>query len=301
MLLEVRHFEMLRSIADEGSITGAARRLHVSQPALSRTLGDLEERVGLTLFHRGSRRMNPTPACRKLLFAADQVLGIVSAAEERLKLTASGTVASIRITTECYTCYRWLPAIIEEFRASFPDVTIDIDTDNAGRPLEAIEEGLIDLGIVYTVPPDTRLTAHPLFEDELVLVVPPGDVLSERSTVTAEDFSGRHLIVYSEKGSDVMNQLLIPSGIRPDRISSIQITDGILDLVKAGLGISVVAEWAAADDVSAGKLVAIPIEGGLFVRQWQAVATPETMNLPHVRRFVELLQDNRRLFCALRD
>lgn len=301
MLLEIRHFEALRSIANEGSITGAARRLHVSQPALSRTLGDLEERVGLTLFHRGSRRMNPTPACRRLLVTADQVLGLVSAAEERLKLTASGKAASIRITTECYTCYRWLPAIIEEFQRSFADVTIDIDTDNAGRPLEAIEEGLLDLGIVYTIPNDSRLASLPLFEDELVLVVRPDDALSGRDVVSAEDFSGRHLIVYSEKGSDVMNQLLIPSGIRPDRVSSIQITDGILDLVKAGLGISVVAEWAAADDVRAGRLVAIPIEGGLFVRQWQAVATHETMNLPHVRRFVELLQENRRLFCALRD
>jgi DNA-binding transcriptional LysR family regulator len=95
-----------------------------------------------------------------------------------------------------------------------------------------------------------------------------------------------------------MNQLLVPAGVRPARVSELRITDGILDLVKARLGISVVAGWAAADDVAAGRLVSIPIEGGLFVRQWQAAATEDTLELPHVRRFVELLVENQAAFCG---
>lgn len=280
-------------------MTGAARRLHVSQPALSRALADLEGRLGLILFHRGNRSMHPTPACHQLLQTANQVLALVDAEEDRLRKVADGSVAGIRITTECYTCYRWLPAIIEQFRSDFPDVTVDIDTANAGRPLEALEEGVLDLALVYTVPSDTRLRTVPLFDDELVVVVKPDHALATRKEVHAADFEGEHLIVYSEKGSDVMNQLLIPAGVRLGRVSEIQITDGILDLVKAGLGISVVARWAAASDIASGRLVAIPIAGGMFVRHWQAAGTKETFALPHVKRFVALLVENQRVFCGV--
>ncbi len=294
--LEVRHFRFLRAIADEGSVTAASHRLHISQPALSRALSDLEQRLGLTLFHRGNRSMHPTPACRRLLRTADQVLTLVQTEEERLRSTADGSTASIRITTECYTSYRWLPQIIEQFHRHFPDVTIDIDTDVMSRPLEALELGLIDLAVVYTVHDSSRLETVELFDDELVVVVHPDHKLADQPVVRVEDFAGEHLIVYSEKSSDVVNQLLIPSGVRPARVSSIQITDGILDLVKAGLGISVVTAWAAADDVATGRLVSIPIEGGMFIRHWRAAATKETFALPHITRFVNLLVENQQAF-----
>lgn len=240
--------------------------------------------------------MHPTPACRRLLHTADQVLTLVETEEERLRATAAGSSASIRITTECYTSYRWLPQIIEQFHVDCPDVSIDIDTDEMSRPLEALELGLIDLAVVYTVHDSSRLETVQLFDDELVVVVHPDHRLADQPVVRAEDFAGEHLIVYSEKSSDVMNQLLIPSGVRPRRVSSIQITDGILDLVKARLGISVVTAWAAADDVAAGRLVSIPIGGGKFIRHWHAAASKETFTLPHVARFVELLVLNQQAF-----
>jgi DNA-binding transcriptional LysR family regulator len=65
-----------------------------------------------------------------------------------------------------------------------------------------------------------------------------------------------------------------------------------------GLGISVVATWAAGADIASGRLAAIPIKGGAFVRHWHAAATKETLELPHVNRFVQLLVENQRIFCG---
>jgi len=127
VFLDLRHFRLVQQIVATQSITRAAERMHISQPALSRQLRDIEEKLGVALFDRRGKTMQPTAAGRHLLSVAPAILQLADDAEETVLQMASGTAGSIRLATECFTCYRWLPKIIAEFQQEHPAVEIDLN------------------------------------------------------------------------------------------------------------------------------------------------------------------------------
>src|SRR3954451_13460364 len=101
--LEVRHLKLVAAVAEEGSLTKAGERLHLTQSALSHQLLDLEERLGTPLFHRISKRMRLTQAGEKILTSARRVLDELRATEDEVHMLATERRGRLRITTECYT------------------------------------------------------------------------------------------------------------------------------------------------------------------------------------------------------
>src|SRR5437879_5473967 len=115
MILETRHLRLVAAVAEHGTLTRAGRVLHLTQSGLSRQLLDLETRLGLPLFHRLGKRMVPTPAGERLLAAARRALPQLSDVEEEMRRLAGGRSAILRVSTECYTCYHWLPGVLQRF------------------------------------------------------------------------------------------------------------------------------------------------------------------------------------------
>src|SRR5688500_6283008 len=109
MDLEVRHLRLVEAIAVEGTQTRAARRLFRAEAALSNQLADLERRAGAPLIHRLSRRMTHAQAGRRMLEASDAILPKLSELSAELRAISRGATETIRVTTQCYTCYSWLP------------------------------------------------------------------------------------------------------------------------------------------------------------------------------------------------
>src|SRR5437016_58519 len=120
MELEVRHLKLVEAIAGEGTMTRAAARLYITQSALSHQLAGLEETLGVALFRRVPRGMILTPAGEKLLECARSVLRELREVQERVAAAESEGQGTLRISTECYTCYHWLPARLKEFRSRYP-------------------------------------------------------------------------------------------------------------------------------------------------------------------------------------
>lgn len=291
MILETRHLRLVAAVAEVGSLTRAGQQLHLTQSALSHQLLDLEGRLRVSLFHRMGKRMVPTVAGLRLLQAAKQALPSLVSAEEDLRRLASGREAVLRLSTECYTCYHWLPGVLERYRDRFPRVDVEIVTEATRQPLRALYDGKIDLGIVFSPVGDERLEVWPLFRDELVVVMHPDHRLARRAYLRAEDFAEQHIFIYpmTESESTIMQEVLIPAGVRPARISSIQVTEGIVELVKAGVGISVLARWAVAPHLDAGTLRAVRLTKGGFHRQWNAVTVRQQSTPEYLRAFAELL------------
>src|SRR5689334_10629541 len=109
MDLEIKHLRLVSAIARAGSVTRAGDVLNLSQSALSHQLRDIEDRLSTRLFHRVGKRMVLTPAGEALLRTAGQVLDIVGRAEDEIKRASASNAGLLRITTQCYTCYHWLP------------------------------------------------------------------------------------------------------------------------------------------------------------------------------------------------
>src|SRR5262245_70204 len=141
IVLEVRHLKLVRAIVADGGVTRAAARLHLSQPALSRQLADLEARLGAPLFSRVGRRMVATRAAERLIQTAETVLGELARAEEEVRGLDPRSCGVIRLSTECYTAYHWLPRALEGFARLFPRVDVRIVVEATRRPLEALFDG----------------------------------------------------------------------------------------------------------------------------------------------------------------
>lgn len=289
MNVDVRHLKLVYHVAHEGSLTKAARYLHLTQPALSHQLKDLEGLIGTPVFNRVGKTMTLTAAGRRLLETAQHVLEVLAETEADIQRIATGQTGTIRISTACYTCYHWLPRIIERFQVDFPDVTIDIDVAATRQPLPALLAGAIDLAIVSAPAANPKLTYTPLFEDEKVALVRPDHPFAERAYLTPTDFVNEHVIVYNGETSSVVRTFLEPAGIQPRRLSEMQITEGILGMVKAGLGITVLARWAALPDLQAGRLVAVSLTEAGLPRQWSAARLDCNSTPAYLHRFIDLL------------
>jgi LysR family transcriptional regulator for metE and metH len=291
MILEIRHLRLVSAVAEHGSLTRAGRDLHLTQSALSHQLLDLEGRLRTPLFHRMGKRMVPTVAGLRLLDAARQTLPLLFAAEEDLGRLASGRESVLRLSTECYTCYHWLPGVLERFRERFPRVDVRVVAEVTRQPVPALLDGRIDLGIIHTAERDDRLDYIPLFRDELCVVVRPDHRLAARAYVRAEDFADQHVVMYtmSERESTLFHEILGPAGIRPAGVTTIQITEGIIELVKAGVGIAVLARWAVQPHLDAGTLRAVRLTRGGYTRQWCAALVRQPDPPAYLRGFAELL------------
>ena len=109
MDVEVRHLRLVAAIADSGSLTRAGDRLHLTQSALSHQLRDIESRLGAALFLRVGKRLVLTPAGERLLASARDVLDRLQQTELEIRELGKERGGVLRLTTECYTCYHWLP------------------------------------------------------------------------------------------------------------------------------------------------------------------------------------------------
>jgi len=293
MDLEIRHLQLVSAVADLGSLTRAGDRLHLTQSALSHQLRDIESRLGAPLFLRIGKRLVLTPAGDRLLASAKEVLAQLQRTEEEIRRMGREQAGVLRLTTECYTCYHWLPPLLMHYRRRFPRVEVRIDVDATHHPLEMLLAGKIDIGIVSSEINDRRLTVKPVFEDEVVLVASKRHRFAQQTHVKVADLRDETLFVYPPREeSTVLQKVLLPAGASPARVDEVMLTEAILELVKAGLGVSFLARWAVQPMVDAGAIVARPLTARGLHRVWSAAMPKDLASLDYVSAFVELLQEH---------
>ncbi len=288
--LEVRHLLLVQTVANEGNLTRAGQTLNLTQSALSHQLLDIERRLGTPLFHRVGKRMVLTPAGERILVSASRVLDDLRRTEEEVRLLASEKRGMLRLTTECYTCYHWLPALMTKFVAKHPGVDVRIDADATKRAVDALIEGSIDLAIISSEPDDRRLALHALFEDEMVCIMAPDHRLADREYIGPKDLAGETLLTYAElEDSTAWQRLLRPAGLQPAGWMRVQLTEAMVELVRGGIGVAVVARWSVWPQIDARAIAALPLTRRGLTRKWMA-ATLAGANLPsYLESFIEML------------
>ena len=294
MNLEVRHLQMVQAIHEEGTVTKAATRLHVTQSALSHQLLGIEDRLGASLFQRVGKQMIITPAGERVLSAGAIVLSELQRAEHDISNERTRRDGIIRVSTECYTCYHWLPAHIRQFNVQWPHVEVRIALDATHRPHQALLDGKIDVGIVCNRWKNAKLSYAPLFKDELVVIVNPQHRLANHAFASAADFKDEHIIAYDVPRDELalFREVLTPAGVTPRALSHVQLTEAIIEMVKGDLGIAALAYWAVAPHVHAGTIVAVPLTKEGLQREWSAV-TVRSRSVPEcIKSFVERLRSD---------
>jgi LysR family transcriptional regulator for metE and metH len=288
--LEVRDLRLVSAIAEMGNLTRAGQQLHLTQSALSHQLTDLEQRVGGKLFERSGRRLIATRLGEHLCSRAKITLTQLREVERDLAEMANGREATLRIATECYTCYHWLPPVLDAFRERHPAIDVRIVPAATSNPVRALIGGSIDLCIVSTRVRDRRVSAATLFDDELVLVVNAKHELANRRMVNASDLRDQRFLLYSgPEDSHTFRDILGPTGVSPSQVSTLQLTEAIIELVKADMGVTILARWAVKPYLESGALRAIPIDHPGVRRTWTALTRANQSPLEYVSDFVGFL------------
>jgi LysR family transcriptional regulator for metE and metH len=293
LTLDVRDLSLVSEIAGTGSVTRAGTRLHLTQSALSHRLRSIESRLGTALFLRLGRKMVPTAAGERVLATAQRVLDELGRTESEVKVLAKSGVGLLRLCTQCYTGYHWLPPLLKTFNAKHPGVDVEIAVDATHRPVDALLENEIDLAVITATVEDSRLHVRPLFEDEMLAVVAPGHPLASRAYIEPSELAAEHLLVYRNDRRDnyVFNRILNPAGIEPTRISKVPLTEAILELVKAGIGVAILARWAIEPAIDAGVVKAIRVTKRGVIREWSAATLRARPEPRWQADFIALLRD----------
>lgn len=269
--LEVRDLRMVTAVAAEGSLTQAGAVLHVSQPALSRHLRQLETRLRAPLFVRTGTRMVPTATGELLLRHATGVLEQLEAAELAIQSSGVREKRVIRVGTECYTGYHWLPGVSNRFGLAHPDTEIEIAFDAAGDPLPLLRKGLIDVALLTEYRQPRGIEVSKLFTDELVAAVSPRHAWASRPYLLPKDFSTvRLLLLSAPETSFFMNTVIKPAGVTPTQVADVQLVGAMAALIEAEFGVGVLPSWTIATEVRAGRIVPLRINRNGTFRTWLA-------------------------------
>jgi LysR family transcriptional regulator for metE and metH len=290
--LEVRHLRLVEALVRHGTLTRAAAALHATQSALSHQLSDLEDRLGLRLFVRQPRRMAPTAAAERLAETARRVLGELSAAEAEARALQGDAPVRVRLATGCYTCYHWLPRRLIELRRRFPTIDVQVAADYTRRPIEGLLDRAVDLAIVGDRVSHAALWKEPLFTDELVLLVPAGHRLAGRSYVSPAQLARETLVTYNVPPTEltVFTDFLSPARVRPKAVIRMELTEAIVEMVRADLGVACLARWAAAPYLRDGRLASLALTRRGYRREWLAVMRREDRRQPPLQTLVQLLR-----------
>lgn len=195
-IIELRHLKTLLALEETGSVSLAAKRVFLTQSALSHQIRMLENHYGAPLFERKSTPLRFTPVGERLLRLAHELIPQVAVAERDLARITEGEAGELRIAVECHTCFDWLMPAMGEFRPMWPQVELDIVSGFQADPVGLLLQHRADLAIVSEAEKQSGISFQPLFAYEMVGICAKDHPLAAKTVWEAEDFIGETLITY---------------------------------------------------------------------------------------------------------
>ena len=241
-MLTLKQLETFREVMRAGSTVAAARALHVSQPAISNTLRQMESRIGFDLFERRGNRLVPTPDAEEMYRDSEAIFGLWHAFAHRVsrrRLSAAGT---LRIVCTPPLANAPLPGVLRGYLRAHPDVRLMLDTRRIDGVLEAIALRSADIGFALNPPDRDGLHRERIATTQMVCCFPPGHPLSERLSVTSADLEDLPLVIYepSSRLSLLLDDGFLTQRMRANAVAEVRYSSLACQLVEAGLGVAIV-------------------------------------------------------------
>ena len=268
--LDTRQLQVFEMLADTGSFTAAAKKMFLTQSAVSHSMKSLEEDLACSLFRRQGKKATLTEAGERLLEVARPVLR--SMEEARAELDGFDRYGSgrLRLGASAKSCQFLLPPILRRFREEFPRCRFEVKSADTPRCLEMLRENEVDLSITLEPDKTAEVKFVPWFSDELRVVVPPSHPWAEKGWMNREDLHEQNFILYN-KGSytfRLIMEYLKGEGVRLSSFMELSSVEATKELIKVGVGIGILATWAVEKEVEAGELVIVRPARRKLARVW---------------------------------
>jgi LysR family transcriptional regulator for metE and metH len=286
-ILELRHLRTLAALHETGSVSRAAKRVHLTQSALSHQIKALQAHYGLSIVQRRGQTVELTDAGKHLVSLAGKVLEDIQATERNLATMSQQATGSLRIALECHTCFDWLMPLMDAFRQHWPEVELDLVSGFHSDPVKLLEEGGADVVIGSEHKRRRGIIHHPLFSFEILAVLAPEHPLRTKRILNAADFAAETLITYPvpEDRIDLILNVLKPAGVQPQRRTA-ELTVAILQLVASRRGVAALPSWGIKSYVDHDYVIARRIGAhGLWSDLYASTLT-ETASRPYLRDFL---------------
>ena len=291
MNIALHHFRLVDTISKDGTLTKAAATLHLTQSALSHQLKELERELEVEIFNRQGKRLHLSEQGYRFLRSAEKILAEIRSLEEDITNYKNGKTDKLSISMQCYTAYHWLPGIIKYYKRKWPNINIQILSDATRRPLEYLMNGDLDIGIIRTQMVNTKIRYEPIFEDRLTAVICKDHPLAKKEIIEISDFQDEELILPlydpSYQDTPVIEALIEAQQVKPKTLHRIHYTDATIEMVNAGLGISVMADWIVEPYLNGRNIVTKPLHHSVAKRVWFAATCKQT---PAIQNFLECLK-----------
>ena len=289
--LELRHLKTLLALKETGSVSQAAKRVYLTQSALSHQIKLIEEQFGLALFERKSNPLRFTAAGDRLIRLANDIIPKVVDAERDLMRVKQGDAGQLRIAVECHTCFDWLMPAMDAFRSHWSLVELDIVSGFHTDPVGLLLSHRADWAIVSEVEQNEDVIFKPLFSYEMVGICAKDHPLANKEIWQASDFAEETWVTYPVPDDmlDLYRQSLNPQGINPP-CRTTELTIAMIQLVASRRGIATVPYWAALPYLEKGYVVARKItEDGLYSNLYAAIRK-EDESLAYIEDFYQTVK-----------
>jgi LysR family transcriptional regulator, benzoate and cis,cis-muconate-responsive activator of ben and cat genes len=255
--MDLRHLRYFQAIAEELSFSGAARRLNVVQPALSRAIKELEADLCVELFSRDRRRISLTAAGKALLSDTTLMFERLNQTIQRVRRAAAGQIGELRLGYIGPPTQPFLGGLLEEYRKRCPDVTVQLEERTPERVWEMVTKGRLDVGLTRPVLAHAglRMKTLKLRDERLCAAIPRNHPWASKKTMSWASLESQPLIVLARReGAGLHDEILAScheAGFTPKISHTPSVISTVLRVVESGIGIGIVPECLAETDKTA--------------------------------------------------
>lgn len=285
--MDTQSLTVFMAVAENQSFSGAAERLYLTQPAVSKRIAQLEQQLGTRLFDRIGRRIRLTEAGQALLPRARQVLLDLEDMTRAISNLTGNVTGTLRIGTSHHIGLHRLPPILRRFSRTYPDVKLDIHFIDSEEAWEAVLQGDLEMGVVTLPPqPDSRLESQVVWDDPLVFMAAPEHPLARESGLSLDTFTRYSAILPSPVTFTrrIVESLFEARKLALDISMSTNYLETIHMMISIGLGWSVLPETMLDTSV-----VRLNVDTALPMRRLGVVSHPGRSRSNAASAFLEIL------------
>jgi len=268
--LDSRQLRAFATLARTGSFTLAAKELCLSQSAVSHSMKALEQDVRCRLLDRMGKKVLLTQAGEQLLHHAQKILAEMREARASLQQLGKWGRTRLRVGASPTACQYILPAVLREFKGSFPHCLISVAPGDTSEAIAMLREHQVDLALTLEPKHEEKLEFHPLFTDELVFLMSPSHPWAAAGQVVRGEIPREHYVLYNKNSYTfrMVEEYFRTEDIVLNTIIEFGSMEAIKELVKLGLGVSILAPWIAQKELAEKSLVSLPLGRRKLKRAW---------------------------------
>lgn len=290
-IMKIRHLRIFKIVCEEESITKAAEKLYISQPAVSKAISDLESHLGVSLFDRISRKIYLNETGKLFLTKAIKVLDSYDDLEQNVKELEDN--ATIKIGSSITIANFILPEKIVNFEKNYKNSPVKVIVENAWKIEEKLYHNEIDLGLIEGVIYNEELIKIPFSSYDLAIICSAKHQLALEETVDVAQLTQEKLLL-REKGSairDVFDSALLLHNLKANPVWTSINSQALIHAVKHNLGVSVLPKILVEDEIKSGEIVEVKVNDFELVNINHIVYHKDKYQTKRFKKIIELIKN----------